>query len=358
MSQGCLHQLLAGAAPGDAVTDQAFAIRRWLRSRGLRSDLYAESVHPALQGEVHYHTRLTSATAGGRLIYHYSIGSETIDQAKSLGARLLVVYHNVTPPEFVAAVDPRLASQLADGRERLATLAPCTDLAVGDSAYNAEDLIAAGYARTGVLPIVLDDFAVSVAPDSGVLARLAVGGVHLLTVGRLAPHKCQDDAIKVLYYCRLGGLEATLHIVGSDWLGAYRQWLGDIADSLGVAECVRFAGHVSQAELNAYYRGCQLYLTLSEHEGFCKPLIESMHHGLPVIAYKTPAVAETLGPAGVMVTRKDFAAIAELVAIVLGDGALAARLRRNGHERAAQYAYEPVMRLLHDQLASIGWLPE
>ncbi|MHB0877286.1 MAG: glycosyltransferase [Anaerolineae bacterium] len=356
MSGQVLHQLLAGAAPGDAVTDQAFAIRRWLRSQGLRSDLYAESVHPALKDEVQYHNRLTGAAAGERLIYHYSIGSETIDQVQGLGARLLVIYHNVTPPETVAGVDPRLAAQLAAGRARLGELAPFTDLAVGDSAYNETDLAAAGYGRTGVLPIVLDDGPLAVAPSAEVLARLADGRVHLLTVGRLAPHKCQDDAIKVLYYCRAGGLNVHLHIVGSDWLGAYRQWLDDLAESLGVGEHVSFAGHVTQAELNAYYQACSVYLTLSEHEGFCKPLIESMHFRLPVVAYSTPAVAETLGPAGILVRRKDFAAIAELVGLVATDGDLRHRLTQSGTLRALQYAYSRVMEQLHRHLVAAGWL--
>ena len=356
VNRGSLHQLLAGVAPGDAVSDQAFAIRRWLRSQGLRSELYAESIHPALKDEVQHHTRLTGATAAGRLIYHYSIGSETIDRVQCLGARLLLVYHNVTPPEFVAGVDPRLAAQLAQGRERLGELAPFTDLAVGDSAYNETELLAAGYGPTGVLPIVLDDSALAVPPSTEVAARLADGRVNLLTVGRLAPHKCQDDAIKVLYYCRAGGLDARLHLIGSDWLGAYRQWLGDLAESLGVSEHVVFAGHVSQSELNAYYQGCQVYLTLSEHEGFCKPLIESMHYGLPVIAHKTPAVAETLGPAGVLVTRKDCAAIAELVAVVSGDEDLRHRLVQTGLERAAQYGYAPVMQRLREHMTGMNWL--
>jgi L-malate glycosyltransferase len=353
---GALHQLLAGAAPGDAITDQAFAIRRWLRSQGLRSDLFAESVHPDLKGEVQHHTRLTRAVCGDRLIYHYSIGSDTIDHVQTLGARLYLINHTVTPPEFVAGVDPRLAAQLASGRTRLPELAPFCDLAVGDSAYNETELVAAGYRPTGVLPIVLDDEPRSVPPSPEVLARLADGKVHLLTVGRLAPHKFQDDAIKVLYYCRAGGLDAHLHVVGSDWLGAYRQWLDDLADALGVAEHVTFAGHVSQADLNAHYQGCQVYLTLSEHEGFCKPLIESMYFGLPVVAYSTPAVAETMGPAGILLRRKDFAAIAELVALVATDEPLRARLRANGAERVPQYGYPQVMEHLHEQLQRIGWL--
>lgn len=353
MSGRVLHQMLAGAAPGDAITDQALAIRHWLRGSGYRSDLFGESIHPALEGEVAHFSRLGPADCGDRLIFHYSIGSATIDHALALPARLLTIYHNVTPPHFVAGLDPRLAAQLEEGRRRLGEMLPATDLALGDSAYNESELIAAGFPRTGVLPIVLDETRLQVPPDQAVLERYGDGKVNLLCAGRLAPNKRPEDAIKVLYYCRAGGLDARLLLVGSDWLAAYRQWLGDLADALGLGEHVVFTGHVSQAQYNACFRVATVYLTLSEHEGFCKPLIEAMHFRVPIVAYASPAVAETLGPAGVLVRRKEFAAIAELVALVAGDTGLRARLVATGVGRAGGFSYNRVMDTLRSYLAEL-----
>ncbi|MGQ9554742.1 MAG: glycosyltransferase [Anaerolineae bacterium] len=354
MSKGVLHQLLVGAAPGDAITDQAFAIRKWLRSLAFQSEIFAESIHPAVQDEVRPCLSLSYVPAATHLIYHYSMGSSTIDQALSLPQRLIIIYHNVTPPQFLAGADPLLAVRLADGRERLPELVGKTDLALGDSQYNCSELVAAGFRDTGVLPITLAGASVSVPPATEVLSQYRDGAINMLCVGRLVPNKRQEDAVKVLYFLRSAGMRARLILVGSDWLPSYRQWLDDFIESLDLANDVIFAGHVTQAVLNAHYQVATVYLSLSEHEGFCKPIAEAMYFGLPIIAFKVEAVAETLGGAGILVTKKDFAAIAELVHLVAEDSQLRATLIQRGRQRADDFTEARVKESLCRYLSSLG----
>jgi len=130
---------------GDAITDEALLIRRWLRETGYHSEIYAESIHPALEREVRsWHTYRPQADEA-RLIYHHSIGSPAVQRLLGLPSRLILIYHNITPPSFFTAVDPALARQMQLGHEQLALLRPRTDLALADSAYNAQDLFQAGF---------------------------------------------------------------------------------------------------------------------------------------------------------------------------------------------------------------------
>ena len=74
-----------------------------------------------------------------------------------------------------------------------------------------------------------------------------------------------------------------------------------------------FTGGVPDADLAAYYRHADVYISLSEHEGFCVPLLEAMAADVPVLAYGAGAVPDTLGGAGVMFTPKDLEYAAELL---------------------------------------------
>ena len=80
-----------------------------------------------------------------------------------------------------------------------------------------------------------------------------------------------------------------------------------------------FTGPVPEAELAAYYRRAHAYVSLSEHEGFCVPLIEAMAMDVPVLAYASSAVPETLGGAGVSFAPKDLEQAAELLGALVYD---------------------------------------
>ncbi len=77
-----------------------------------------------------------------------------------------------------------------------------------------------------------------------------------------------------------------------------------------------FTGPVPDVELAAYYRASSAYISLSEHEGFCVPLVEAMAMDVPILAYSAAAVPDTLGGAGVQFAPKDLEYAAELLGML------------------------------------------
>lgn len=344
MTRPVLHQVTVGATIGDAITDQAFLLRRWLREMGFVSEIFAEHIHPALAKEVRPVTAYRPRPGEKWLVYHHSIGSSVVERLLDLPLQLIVIYHNITPPEFFAFVDPALAQQMEEGRNQLYALRPHTALALADSPYNEKDLCAVGFPRTGVLAITLDESRYNLPPNPELLARFDGTGPLLLFVGRMVPNKKQEDLIRLLYFYRRIEPSARLILVGEGWLPTYERWLRNLARDLDMGEAVVFTGYVSQQDLVTYYRLADVYVSMSEHEGFGKPLVESMYFGVPVVAYKTAAVPDTLGGAGVLVLHKDYEAIAELIHLLQTDDVLRARILAGQRWRVRHFLEPQVKR--------------
>jgi L-malate glycosyltransferase len=356
MSRPILHQVVVGASIGDAITEHALAIRRWLREFGFASHIYAEHVHTALAGEIRPFASYRPGRHEQWLIFHHSIGSAIVDQIVSLPQQLIVIYHNITPAEFFNEVEPAWAQRMSLGREQLALLRPRTHLALADSFYNQSELQTAGYVHTDVLPIVLDESQYHLADNEQLCRRFNSPAPKLLFVGKLAPHKKQEDLVKLLYYYRRIEPEASLFLVGDQWLASYDDWLRDLSNSLGLQESVIITGRVSQQDMLTFYRLADLYVSMSEHEGFGKPLIESMYLGLPVLAYASTAVPLTLGKASVLFHQKDFEALAEVVDIIIKDRSLRQRIVARQKQQVHTYLEPQVRQKLHELLSAMALL--
>jgi len=357
MSERVLHQFTEGAYIGDAVSDQAFLIQRWLRELGFVSELYAERIQPELAGRVLPAGEYRPRSVETCLIHHHAVGSIIAGRLMEIGLPQILIYHNITPPEFFEKTNPALADGLRRGRQQLAQMRPQTRLGLGDSAYNENELIALGYAPTGVLPIVLDESGFA-APSNEVTAAECAGRRPLLLfVGRFMPNKRQEDLIKLLYYLRRVRPEARLVLVGNTGNQEYVDWQRTLARDLGVEAAVCITGHISHEEMLTYYRTADLYVSMSEHEGFGKPLIESMYCGLPVLAYASSAVPDTLGGAGVLFHRKDYEALAELVVLLLEDDELRRRIIERQFARVQSFLEPRVREQFVGYLRQLDLLP-
>ena len=335
-----VHQLLPTLAVGDAIGNQVRMLRRWLRERGWRSEIFC----------IHYDPRLSDEATpwvAGRLraddgvIYHHSIGSALTPVAAAHAGPKLLVHHNVTPPEFFASYRPEYAPLLTQGRAELGNLAPAFAASVGDSAFNASELAAAGFRAPGVMPIAVDPIAWDQVADPEWMARLQDGARNLLFVGRVAPNKRQEHAIALLHRLLPRVPNARLVLVGPETPGdPYASCLRILAEQLGVAARVWVTGELSQAQLHACYRSAALFVSFSEHEGFGVPLVEAMWFDVPVLAYDAGAVAETLGSGGILVTEKSWAQMAVLAQRMLDDASLRETILRAQRRRRA--AFTPV----------------
>ena len=350
-----VHQLVPNFDYGDAIGNHVRGLRGLLRGWGHASDVYAQYVHEKLAPEARFYTRYRDVSRPDNVVlFHFSIGSEVTTFFAGLPDRKVLVYHNITPAEYYVGVNARVADRCRRGRWELGRLARVTDLALGVSEFNRRELEAAGFRRTGVLPILLD-WANYAHPPVRAVEQACGRGTNLLFVGRIAPNKRIDDLVRAYYFYRRLDPESRLFIVGSavDTEG-YLAGCQKLAAELGVLDGVVFTGAVSQAELCTYYRLAHVYLTLSEHEGFCVPLLEAMHFGVPIVAYASTGVPATLGGAGLLVEEKDWPTLAELIHRVTGDPTLRDAIVAGQRGRLAAFDATVIGTRLRADLEELG----
>ena len=336
-----VHQVMAALSYGDAVSNDALALQVHLREAGFDSDIFAEQAHPRMAARCRplWHYRQVSS-AETVCLFHFAIGSAAGRLVFQAPDRLVARYHNITPPELLLPFLPHLARQCHQGRQELAAFAGRALLGLGVSEFNRRELERAGYARTGVVPIPLDLAAFAAGPASPVVRALyGDGRTNVLFVGRIIPNKKIEDLLRVFaFYQRNLDPGSRLLLVGDHWgYEPYLLFLEAMARELGAQEVV-FTGQVEEDELRAFYSVASVYASLSEHEGFCVPLLEAMAFGVPVVAYEAGAVGETLGGAGILLRDKQPDAVAALLRRVILDpalreGVLAGQGRRLGEVR-------------------------
>lgn len=339
-----LHQLLPSYARRDAIGSHALRIQALLHRAGYACEIFAKWRDDA-PGPCQPPSALR-ARPGERtvLLYHLSTGSDVAALVAERREPLVVDYHNITPHDVFGRWEPTIGPELAQGRQQLAELAERAALAVADSAYNASECREVGYRRAEVAPILLDVESLASEVDEAALQRLgderaARGGRDWLFVGRLAPHKAQHDVVKAFAaYRRAYDPHARLTFVGSPSSHSYQTALERYVATLGLDGAVRIRGSVSSGELAAHYATADVFTCLSDHEGFCVPLLEAMAHGLPVVAYAAAAVPETLGGAGLLLPRKDPATVAAACHRVATDRLLGERLVGAGRARLARFS--------------------
>jgi glycosyltransferase involved in cell wall biosynthesis len=346
---------VAALSYGDAIGNEALAIQGHLRRAGFDSDIFAERVHPRMAHLARPLWEYGDVSSPDTVcIFHFSIGSAAGRLIYHAPDRLVSVYHNITPADWFLGFHPHLAGLCHHGRRELAAFASRTELGLADSEFNRRELEAAGYPRTAVLPIVLDldDYRRPAAP---VARRLYDDGrVNVLFVGRIIPNKRIEDLIGVFaLYQRHLEPRSRLLLVG-DHRGHERYYdrLQERVRRLGADEVV-FTGHVDDDDLRGYYSAADLFLCLSEHEGYCVPLIEAMAFGLPVIAYDAGAVAETLRGGGILLREKRPEVVAELLGRVQEDGILRAEVLRTQERALAAVRAIDFSALLQERLAPV-----
>ena len=314
-----VHQWVPAAHKGDAIGDSARRVRDFLRAMGHESEVFALAIDNDLRHDVRPFSD-PEAKRGDVKIFHFALPSPMSAAFAALPHARVLQYHNVTPAKFFADYAPSLFRLASIAREELASLAPATDMALGDSAYNRRELDQMGFSRTGVMPIAIDTDRLTNAPPHPVLDEILDDGlVNFLFVGRIAPNKKIEDHIRLAeQYKRYVDAYYRFIFVGRydvvpKYYAAIRSLL---AEYKMLEDRFLFTGPVPDAELAAYYRASSVYISLSEHEGFCVPLVEAMAMDVPVLAYSAAAVPDTLGGAGVQFAPKDLEYAAELLGML------------------------------------------
>jgi len=324
-----VHQLIPSFVAGDATGQAALHLQLLLRRLGHSGELYAAEVGSGLDSLAHPVSALRPAPED-LVLYHHGIASPLSSRLMHLPCRRGVVFHNISPASAYAGTP--LAEALVAGRAQLAAMAPFVDVAIGVSDYNSAELREAGYRHVHTVPLFVEPsrFAREAA-DKAMLARLAGPGPVMLSVSRVAPHKRFEDLLAL--HAELLKLRPTARLL---MVGGYEpgsRYFRSLQRTARGLTGVHFLGRLDHAQLVAAYRSAQVFVSMSEHEGFGVPLIEAMAAELPVLAYGAAAVPETLGGAGIAFDEKRFSLLAELVVEVcdnraLREGLLAGQARR------------------------------
>ncbi len=352
-----VNQWVPAAHAGDAVGDNARAIREVIRRQGHQSDIFALSIDDALEGDVRPWGHV-DARQGDVTILHFAMPSPMTAALATLPGTRVLCYHNVTPPSFFAPFDPAITALTARGRAELVTLVDRVDLALGVSDYNRRELEDFGFEPTGVLPLLIDTTRLTGAPPVPALERMLQDGlVNILFVGRLAPNKKIEDHIRLAeQYKRYVDVYYRFIFVGRyDAVPRYYDAIrGLVSEYRLLSDRFWFPGPASNAELAAYYRNAHAYVSLSEHEGFCVPLVEAMSMDVPVLAYGAAAVPETLGGAGVCFTPKDLEFAAELLGALVYDLRFRQQVIDGQRRRMPAFAPGAIEPRIRQALAAVG----
>ena len=324
----CVHQVLATLGYGDAIGHEVLGIQRVLRAAGYVSDIFVETADPRLEDLTRDFRELVDASDRDNiLIHHFSIGSKASRIAYALPDRMVLVYHNITPPEYFVDIHRLLVRLCYHGRRELGAYVNRCDLALGDSEVNRLELAELGFPATGVLPVVPGFSHLDGPPNDLVARQFDDDWTNALFVGRVIPNKRIENLIRFFAtYKSRHNPRARLLIVGSyGGFERYLMMLHQLAARLDVPD-VHFTGHVSNEELTAYYDVADVFLCASEHEGFCVPIVEAFYKRIPVLALARTAVPATMDGAGVLYDQPDPADVATLLDIVVGDAALQERI--------------------------------
>jgi glycosyltransferase involved in cell wall biosynthesis len=335
-----VHQVLATLGYGDAIGHEVLGIQRVLRAAGFRSDIFVQTADRIVEPLTRDYRELVDVSGPDNiLIHHFSIGSRASRIAYALPDRMILVYHNITPPHYFVGVHDVLVELCFKGRRELGAYTRRCDLALGDSEFNRRELEALGFEATGVLPVVPDFSHLDHEPNWLVAKQFDDDWTNILFVGRVIPNKRFEDLIRIFdVYRREFNPRSRLLLVGSySGFETYLAMLRQLASALGTPD-VHFLGHVSDAELVACYEIADLFLCASEHEGFCVPIVESFFMQVPVVAYAATAVPATMDGGGVLYTDRTPARVAGVIdavvsnadvgdAIIRGQDAALERLR-------------------------------
>jgi glycosyltransferase involved in cell wall biosynthesis len=337
-----VHQLLSGAGLVDAVTGQARAYRRAFERWGWGGSDHAVLIDPRVARWIKPLSKLETEP-DDVLLLHYSAYAPRLRLLLELPNPKLLVSHNITPARYLWSHEPVVAVYCEVGREQLPEFARSVDVAAGVSEYNVAELAAAGAVATAVVPIVFEP------PGPGGAARNGSRAAPvILFVGRITPHKRHDLLLRAFaLYRRHRAPDARLHLVGEPVSPAYGAAVRGLADELAPG-AVTIEAAIATTDLWERYRDADAFLSMSEHEGFCIPLLEAFSFGVPVIARPVGGIPEVAGDAALLYGGDDLAVVAELLDLAVSDVELRDQLAARAARRLAAYAPERALESLRE----------
>jgi glycosyltransferase involved in cell wall biosynthesis len=353
-----VHQFATSLSYGDAISDEMLEIQSALRERGHDSEIFIRFYEPRMAKYIHdFKEYKTFSSPDNVVIFHFSIGSPVSKMFFRIPDKKIMIYHNITPYNYFLDYHRILTRECYKGRLEIRLFVDKVDMALGDSEYNRIELEQLGYQNTGVLPLLLnlDKFD---SPGDPVVRRIYDNGKWtILFVGRVIPNKKYEDVIKVFaFYKKFFNPNSQLILAG-DYRGMERYYfaLQDLIDRLEIQD-IHLTGHVDFQELISYFQLADVYLSMSEHEGFGVPLLEAFHNRIPVVAYKAGAVEETMNGGGVLLAEKEYLGTSVLLDRIQKDRAFRDGIVAHQLKALKKYSRENVSQILMSHVEKVSSL--
>lgn len=337
-----IAQMLPSIAYGDAVSNDTLALKNVIKELEYNTNIYAENIDPRLSGTVLPIKKMPLLNKNDIILYHLSTGTKLNYTLQNYNCRKVIIYHNITPPGFFINYNKINYNLANDGLDGAKFLSDKVDYCLADSEFNKQCLQKMNFkCKIDVLPILIPFNDYNKKPNKGIINKFNDGKINIVFTGRITPNKKQEDIIQAFYFYKKNiNRSARLFLVGSySGMERYYEQLKTYVNALELKD-VYFTGHIKFDEILAYYKIADLFLCMSEHEGFCVPLVEAMYFNVPVIAYDSTAISDTLGESGMLVKEKEPIFTAELINKVLTDKKLREDIISNQKKRLKDFDYD------------------
>lgn len=313
-----IYQLVPSLAYGDAIGNEVIALHGVISDLGYETKVLADYIDPRvnINGDIYNDNSFTSQlNENDIVIYHKATGSYFSEKFKNLNCKKIMIYHNMTPSAFFSSFNKKIEKELEYGIRQLDNLKGKVEYILADSEFNKSDLEAMGFTcKIDVQPLIINFSDYDKEADENIINKYKDNGTNILFTGRIAPNKKQEDIIKVFYYYKnYVDKDAKLFLVGSyNGTEKYYAKLKGFVKQLNLKD-VYFTAHIPFKEILAYYKIADVFLCMSEHEGFCVPLLEAMYFDIPIVAFNSTAIPYTLGNSGVIFDSKDYIEFSEAI---------------------------------------------
>ncbi len=335
-------QVLPTLSRGDAVGNNCRAIDGILREEGCDTQIYAGIIDQGVpDGVAKLFSEMGRLEKDDILLYHLAIAFD--HDMRNVGGHTIFQYHNVTPPHFFDRYSPFIANACRSGLEEVRSYRDAPEMCWADSDFNKNDLIEMGYTcPIHTIPILVPFEDYEKPADLEVIKRYDDDYVNFIFVGRVVPNKAHEDVIRTFaWYQKHINRRCRLFLVGNASLESYVNHLKRYIKTLGVKNVI-FPGHISFNAILAFYRVADIFLCMSQHEGFCVPLLEAMYFHIPIIARDTTAIPYTLGGAGALVEDNDPIKAALMADRIVNDKALRDAIVAGQDRRLADFAHDKI----------------
>lgn len=345
-------QVFSSLSYGDAIGNDILALDAIIKSKGYQTKIYAEKIDKRISCELASNISELSIEPSDLLILHIGGATKLNHWIKDIKCKKIMIYHNITPPNFFEAYNKKSAEYCRRGLNEVECLNKTFDMVLAVSDFNKRNLLEMGYTcEINVLPILIpfDDY--KKTPNQTVIDKYSDGFTNIIFLGRLVPNKKQEHVLEAFSeYQKNYNHKSRLFIVGNPTgCENYSEKLKQYAKNLNLKNVI-FTGHTRFDEILAYYKVSDLFLCMSEHEGFCVPLVEAMFFNLPIVAYASSAIPWTLGGSGFLLDEKTPALTAGVMNEILTNKTLKEQILENQHERLADFDHNKVAKQFWDYI--------